>query len=203
MFKLSIAAAIGLSAVVSAAHADTIVVQQGYPGIAPIIVSPTHAPTHGTSAYNTPSFERLVEMGARFGFECGVPDLADGPHPYLSPEAQADADKRLAQYQEEWEERAEEAEELVEVLPAPVPVPTHPRELFAPGQLFGWNAPHPLPRTLTVPRVNPYQFGHRFPTLPRVTAPRNQVPYGYANPHAFTLPRGTYPRGPIFPWPTL
>jgi len=205
MFKFTIATAIGLSAVVSAAQADMIVVQSN-PSYPPVHVTPIHVtPTHGISAYNTPSFARMVEMCARFGFDCGVPGADAVPHPHLSPEAQADADKRLGLYADEWEDYAVEIEEQFETLPAPA----YPRA----HDLFGWNAPrsllglaprsvprlmpHTFPRTVPFAQVNPYQFGHRFPTMPRIAMPRIEVPYGFAN------PRGAFPRGPLIPWPSL
>ncbi len=181
MFKLPIAVAIGLTAAISSsAHADNLIVQSPFPGV---LTYPGVVP--GFSAYDTPSFGRLVAMCAQMGFDCSVPEIGR-PNPYdLSEAAQADAEKRLALLMEEWENEAEEIDDYVRVLPAPHPVPGN---LPHPFGIFGFNAPHLSP----YPNIDLYQFGHRFPAVPRI-----ETPYGV------TPPRGFFPHGPVFPWPTL
>lgn len=190
MFKFAIAAAIGLTATISAVAADPI------PLPAPLHIPAitAHEPDLGIlahSTYGSPSFGRLVEMCARMGFDCTAPTSADRSGALfdlhgLSEAARADAEKRMALYAEEW---AELAGDLV------APVPVHPapfwRNPFAPFAHGG------------APRVTPYtdfglfQFGHRFPSVPRI-----QVQPGYAFPNA-PLSHGSIRNNPVFPWPSL
>lgn len=228
MFKLTIAAAIGLSAVVSTAHADTIIVQSG-PSFDPAYVTPFRVtPFQGINAYGGAPFERLAQLCATMGFDCTAP-LADAPSVYgeadthLEPRwsagARADAAKRLALLTHGWEGYASDLEEQYETLPRPV--------LPRPHVLFGWNAP----RTVPLPSAIPHQFGHRFPSIPRTTLPRSMVPQiegfsdfanRFANPRSVlprgvlpygAFPRGAFPRGAFprhiapggrgFTWPSL
>jgi hypothetical protein len=210
MFKPLIAAALGLSAMATVVHADTIVVQSGPHTLLPHISGPANFGT----AYDTPSFTRMVEQCARMGFDCGAPDVADydGPHPLFSPEAQADAGKRLALMRLDWEEYA-----------ADLPDPRHPSPTFGwntgpdARDILSWIAPHADLRPHTFPHVAPNTFGFRNPALPRhngfwgptltqpLAVPRITVPH-------VTLPRATFPRlthprslphGGLIPWPTL
>lgn len=166
MFKHATLAAIGLTGALSAAHADTII---------------THGPYPGLSTYDSPSFERLVEMCDRFGIDCSAPG-ADGYHPFIhSPEALADSEKRQALYAQDWEEFLDAYEDRVELLPAPV--------LPRPFGYFGY----PAPRVTPYPRADLFGFGHRFDVLPRPRIPHSITPYG------------SFPtlRGPVIPWPSL
>ncbi len=204
MFKPLIAATIGLSAMASVASADTIIVQSG-----------PHTSVQSIIAYEGPSFGRMVEMCARFGFNCDVPgaEHVAAPLPQFSPEAQADADKRLAVQLLDWEEYAAQI-----------------RPHASPRDLFGWsNAPdvHDIlgwmaPRTQPFRGLNAETFTHRLPSL---TRPRGFLGLGTVPPHVIvpndafpqvTLPRPTYPRtfgdsthpralphGGLIPWPTL
>ncbi len=180
MFKHATLAAIGLTAALSAAQADTIIATQGpHFGFAP----------HGTSSYN-----RLVEMCDAFGVDCSLPGTADVHVEIFSPEAQADADKRLALQLEEWEEFREEYEEYAELVPTPV--------LPRPHGLFGYQVPRPLP----YPHPDLFGFEHRFHALPRPHVPNpfaNPFERRFGNiPHTL-IPHGTAPRYPLFPWPSL
>jgi hypothetical protein len=169
MFKHATLAAIGLTAALGTAHADTIITSHGpYPGLIP---------------YSSPSFERLVEMCDRFGLDCSAPGVVYDD----SPEARADAEKRLQLYAEDYEEFLEEYDDHVELLPAPI--------LPRPFGFYGYPAPRvlPLPRPLPhpLPRADLFGFGHRFDTLPYPTVPPHVLPYG------------SFPRGPLIPWPSL
>lgn len=185
MFKLPIAAMIGLTAALSAAHADTIVIQ-GTPSFEPAIIS--HGPiapfpvTHadGFNIFGNPAFHRMAEMCETLGFECGEDHAtADGGiHPYWTPGHRADADKRLALLMADREDYAAALEEHFEALPVP-----------RPHQLYGWNAPRNLPH----PRALPHQFSNLFPLIPHTTLPRPTVPHT-------TLP---YPVLPNFSGPQI
>lgn len=174
MLKHFTLATIGLAALAGAATADS---------ISPTI--PWPVPGHsGITAYDSPAFERMVEMCDRFGVDCSAPGH-DDPDPFdLSPEARADAEKRLEQYAEEWEELTEERED------------EHRHELGGhPHPLFGfqdipraWPRPHVLPR----PELELYQFGYRYPNVPRIRLP-----------HGANLPRTHLPYGSLIPWPSL
>lgn len=188
MFKLPIAAAIGLTAAISAAHADPILLP------APLHIPPPSLSAPGLSTYDSPSFDRFVDMCARMGFDCsapaaGRPSSHFGPHApssfALSEAAQADAEKRMALYAQEWEEFADDFAGHVEIHPA--------RPQVTPFGFFSYNAPRVSP----YPNIELYQFGHRLPSVPRI-----QVPHGYS------FPRGAFSHGsirnnPVFPWPSL
>jgi hypothetical protein len=165
MFKHTILAAIGLTAALGAtAHADTIITYGPGAGI-----------ISGLSPYNSPSFGRLVEMCETVGIDCSAPGADIFAY---SPEAQADADKRIALYEQEWEEFVEDYDH-VELLPAPV--------LPRPFGFYGYPAPRPLP----LPPAQLFGFGDRFDVLPYPRVPHRILPYG------------SFPRGPVIPWPSL
>lgn len=171
MFKLPIAAMIGLTAALSAAHADTIIIQ-GTPSFEPAIIS--HGPiapfpvTHadGFNILGNPAFHRMAEMCETLGFACGEDHAtADGGiHPYWTPGHHADAEKRLALL-------LAEREDFAQALPLP-----------RPHLSYGWNVPRNLPH----PRALPHQFSNLFPLIPHTTLPHTTLPYP-------VLPRNSVP----------
>lgn len=221
MFKPLIAATVGLSAMATLASADTIIVQSGPNSAAPSII-----------AYDGPSLDRMVEICARIGFDCGVSEHAeaDGPHPLFSEEAQADAEKRIALMRLDWEEYAAN-------LPGSHAFPQGPSAPFGwrsgpdARDILSWIAPRHAPLAgqfphAELPRVtpngHPFGWNHGLSTLPRshgfwgpITTPRLTVPRlempRIAAPHIvlprpsaphFAHPR-TLPHGGLIPWPTL
>lgn len=185
MTRFPLVAMVGLFTALSAAHADTIVVQTG-----------------PTSPYTTPAFERMVDMCATMGFDCSVPDASVDPDPFWSPEAQADAAKQLAAMEAEWADYPTELGAHYETLPAP-------------HMLFGWNAPrampwpHDFPRGF--PRTLPHSFGNLFPSVPNTLFPNGisprlhgfaDLPNAYTTPQAGAFPRHVIPRGQLIPWPS-
>lgn len=162
MFKHLTLSAIGLTAALSAAQADTLLSVGPHPALGP---------------YASPSFGRMVEICARFGLDCSAPGAShDGSYPHLlSPEALADAGKRHALYAQDWQEFLDTYEDHVELVPAPV--------LPRPFGLYGYALPRPVP----LPRVDLYGYGPRLdigprPVLPYVS-PFGTRPFG-------SLPRG-------------
>ena len=188
MFKLPIAAAIGLTAAISTASADQILL----PAPLHVPAISAHGPAiggFGTSTYDSPSFGRLVEMCARMGFDCAAP-AEDRPSALfdlhgLSEAARADAEKRMALYAEQWAELAEDS-----IAPA--------HSLHTPA----WQNPHGI-SGYSAPRVTPYAhggifgFGHRAPVVPGIRVlPGHRFPYA-------PLAHGTIRNNPVFPWPSL
>ncbi|WP_224814352.1 hypothetical protein [Hasllibacter sp. MH4015] len=203
MFKHATFAAIGLTAAISAAQADTH--DHLYP-----------------SPHDTPAFERLVEMCAHFGITCDLPDVAaedDLLHPFdlSSPEALADLEKRLALMEQDWEEYAE-VYGIAPDLP-PVWAPVRPHNYPVPRHLFGWGpsdvTPHVVPHPDAWPRAHVWPRP-RVEILPRLDPAPGWPRHGYldlTNPfraldNAPNLPRHLFPRGTlrhghVFPWPSL
>ncbi|ABD54531.1 hypothetical protein [Jannaschia sp. CCS1] len=224
MFKFSIVLSVGVVAALSAAHADTFIIQ-GDPTLEPPILideeitelpapSGLLAPVVPDSILDDPAFHRLAEMCETMGLACdGDHDIADaGPFPFWLLPHNEDAAKRLAQLIEDREDFAEAMEEHFETLPVPhvVPVPRPPR------MLFGWNGPvvgpqyAPLVRPRVTPQV-PLQFGHLFPTRPHLSVPHVPRPGGGAHDlsgfyHRLNtpavVPRAILPRA-TFPWRTF
>lgn len=179
MFKFPLAAMIGLASAVSAASADTIVIQ-GTPSFEPAIIS--HGPVapfprphaDGFDILSNPAFHRLAEMCETLGLDCGSDRVnADlGIHPYWTPRHIADAEKRLALL-------LAERDHYAEVLPVPNP-----------HRLYGWNTPYVSPHVL------PRQFSNLFPRLPHTALPHTVLPRPTV-PH-LTLPRTHVPHIPGF-----
>ncbi len=122
MFKPLIAACFGLSAMATVATADML-----------NIPSAPHPPMASLIGSNGLSLTRMAEMCAGFGFDCIGIGAIQGPHPYVSAEGQADAEKRHALLLAEQQERLAE-QGLRSGLP----------------RIFGWNAmPFALPNSQT------------------------------------------------------
>lgn len=202
MFKPTIAAAVGLSAMLTAAQADTIIIQsqpdgppliEVLPSTADVLGARPHVIAPGTPdadsvPFAAPAFGRMLEMCDRMGVDCetafaGLQGDTDLPNPLwapenLSPEALADAEKLYALMAEEWAEAAAERAEQAHRLPTP--------------NLFGWSTPpvwpHVAPRTW--PDVTPHAWPRPWPhVVPPRTWPRTQ-PQGLPPAFGHLLPNG-------------
>lgn len=217
MFRFPIAAVVGLTATLSAAHADTII-YQGTPTHDPLVISRgdiSVLPGLSHSILHDPAFHRLAAMCDTLGLACGPDQLTPlggidpaWTHP-LTPGHRADAEKRLARMIEESETYAEALTEHFETLPAP-------RPRAVPRLHFGWNAPFGVP--YGTPR--PFNFDDLFPPLgnpagPHITLPRPVLPMAHDLLGAHDLsgfqhrlntpaviPHGILPRH-TFPWRTF
>lgn len=175
MFRFSIATVIGLSAALSAAHADTII-YQGTPTFDPLII--THgetadAPAVSGSILADPAFHRLAQMCSTLGLECGSDHVTPegGIAPQWTDGHRADAEKRLARLMEE---------RGTFVLGTHFPPAPMPNTAPAPQIQFGWSAPagslHIGPR----PTPWPNSLSHLMP-------PRTHVPTPYYGTHTPNL----------------
>lgn len=197
MLKFPIALAIGLTAGLSAAHADTYIIQ-GTPSFGPAIVGPVGAlPTpHGAplDILSHPAFHRMAQMCETLGLECGEDRVTaeGGVLPHWTPRHIADAEKRMALLLEDREDYAEAVTDRYEGVTLPpatlldTPLPETSRVNPHPPVAFGWGRPA-LPR----------QFADLFPTRPHVV-PQTVLPYTTL-PHPVVphtaLPRPYAPQG--------
>ena len=218
MFKFPIALAIGVTTALSAAHADTYIIQ-GTPSFAPAIVTNGEVPdlpdlSH--SILHDPAFHRLAQMCDTLGLACGPDQLTaeGGIMPEWTPEHRADAEKRLAQMIEDREAYAEALEEHFEALP---PHNITPNIAPLPRMLFGWNTPLGRPHLLPRPHALSGDLSHLFPRPPSTTRPRGTLPPGVLhhdlvpnrpdlsgffdrlNRPGAAMPHGLFPRH-SFPW---
>ena len=101
MLKHLTLAMVSLAALANAVAAETFLARIPWP-------PPIHS---GVTAYNSPGFERLVEFCEHFGVNCDAPEYGEDGLFDLTSRAQADAEKRMALYSEEWAEFVEAWEE--------------------------------------------------------------------------------------------
>lgn len=172
MFRFSIATVIGLSAALSAAHADTIIIQ-GTPSYAPAIV--THGDVAGLpdlshSILGDPAFHRLARMCDTMGLSCGADHVTEdgGIDPAWTLGHHADAEKRLAQMIEDRNGYVTALEDRFDTL-------RRPYSNARPPQLFGWNLPRGGPHQM------PPQFSHLFSLPPHIGGPSRDFRNVYPN----------------------
>ena len=177
MLKPTILAVVGLAVVAPAVSADTII---------PILPRPDLA--EDLAPFESPAFDRMVDLCERFGVACGLPGDEDSDLLDLIPLAEADAAKQWDLYAEEWEELAELYDDYVPVVPHLPRIHGH----------YGWQENRlsdidalledvqerldrrPAPLVHTIPRPHfgwqhpfghapqPYSFGHRLPLNPHL-----------------------------------